>query len=446
MFAVVKEFFNFDAIALLMVSLSLFTGMCVMGFSWRYMKGDNRFRIFFVYITLLIGSIVIMTIANHILLFYGAWCLGNLFLVRLMVHKTSWVAAKNSGLLAGKNYLIGALSIAAALFLLYLYTGETSITTLVKNPPKSPVIYPIVALLFLGAMTQSAIWPCHRWLISSLNSPTPVSAIMHAGLVNGGGFLLARFAPLYFEIPNMLAIVFIIGMISALLGTFWKLIQCDVKSTLACSTMGQMGFMFVQCGLGLFPCAIAHLMTHGMFKAYLFLSSGTAAQEKRYDKKIRFTFSSFSCALFCGVIGSLCFSLTSGKSWITGDSTIVLMTVVLISAVQGAISLLTLRTRFRMPVALLFSSIMYAFYGLIVSLMTNVMKPMEIMQPQSLQFFHIGAIGIMVLSWLLIVLFKNTSSKKSSQPWILKTYVMALNASQPHPSTVTAHRNHYKYQ
>ena len=106
---------------------------------------------------------------------------------------------------------------------------------------------------------------------------------MHAGLINGGGFLLARFAPMLAIQPPILNLIFIAGITTALLGTLWKLMQSDVKRMLACSTMGQMGFMIAQCGLGLFPAAVAHLSWHGLFKAYLFLSTGSAAKEKRLD-------------------------------------------------------------------------------------------------------------------------------------------------------------------
>ena len=87
---------------------------------------------------------------------------------------------------------------------------------------------------------------------------------MHAGLVNGGGFLIVRFAPLYLNYPGILNIIFIIGLSTAIMGTLWKLMQSDIKRMLACSTMAQMGFMIAQCGLGLFSAAIAHIILHGL--------------------------------------------------------------------------------------------------------------------------------------------------------------------------------------
>ena len=106
-----------------------------------------------------------------------------------------------------------------------------------------------------------------------MTSPTPASALMHAGFVNGSGILLTLFAALIFA-SNTMDLLFIIGGLTAVIAQFTKLLQVNVKQKLACSTIAQMGFMIMQCGLGYFNAAIAHLILHGFYKAYLFLSSG----------------------------------------------------------------------------------------------------------------------------------------------------------------------------
>jgi NAD(P)H-quinone oxidoreductase subunit 5 len=300
-------------------------------------------------------------------------------------------------------------------------------------------------LLLIGAMTQSAIWPFHRWLTSSLNSPTPVSAIMHAGLVNGGGFLLTRFAPLYLEHSTLLTVIFAIGLVSALLGTLWKLMQSDVKRMLACSTMGQMGFMLIQCGLGLFPAAVAHLVWHGMFKAYLFLASGGAAQEKRFDLSYPPNPFTFICALICGVIGSIGFSYATCKSWFADDTTLLLMVVAFLAASQFALSILCHKIRQKIPLALAATILMGLVYGSSVRLIEWMMEPMLLMHPQPLNALHIAGIIVLTLTWLLFLFIRNKDKTIESPAWILKGYVKSLNASQPHPPTVTTHRNHYQY-
>jgi NAD(P)H-quinone oxidoreductase subunit 5 len=128
--------------------------------------------------------------------------------------------------------------------------------------------------LLLAAMVQSALVPFHTWLLSSMTAPTPASALMHAGFVNAGGVLLVRFAPVVTVEPGFMLVVTLVGATSALLGKLLKSVQADVKTRLGCSTTGQMGFMIMQAGLGFFGAAITHLLLHGCYKAYLFLSAG----------------------------------------------------------------------------------------------------------------------------------------------------------------------------
>jgi NAD(P)H-quinone oxidoreductase subunit 5 len=439
--------FHVDELATLVISLVVFIGLCVGSFARRYLKGDTKYHAFFTKLILLIVSVSIMISTNNLILLFISWCLSNALLVLLMIHKSRWQAAKASGLLALKNYLFGAVCIATAFTLFYSITGEVSVASLLKlhDNNESNLILPALIFLLIGAMTQSAIWPFHRWLISSLNSPTPVSAIMHAGLVNGGGLLLTRFAPLYLEHSHFLTTIFVVGMATALLGTFWKLMQSDVKRMLACSTMAQMGFMFAQIGLGLFPAAIAHLVWHGMFKAYLFLASGAAAQEKRFDLNYPPKPIAFSSALICGTIGSLGFAFATGKSWFSGDTTLVLLVVSFLSSSQFALSLLSRETLKNLVPTLLFTYIFGLIHGGSVQLIAWAMEPMQLMQPQTLNIFHMVGICALALAWLAT--FFNPIYKQMNKPssWMLKLYVTALNASQPAPSTVTSHRNHYTH-
>lgn len=441
----IKSLFNFDPIAMIMLTLILFIGTCVGSFSLRYMKGDSRYGMFFFYLSLLIISIGMLACADHLLLFFTGWCVSNILLVRLMIHKSSWKAARNSGILAAKNYFFGAVCVASALLMLNFETGETSIKALTQHNFKPSVIIPTLLLLMIGGMTQSGIWPFHRWLVSSLNSPTPVSAIMHAGLVNGGGFLIARFAPLFLGQSHILNVIFLIGITTAIIGTFYKLLQSNIKQMLAFSTMGQMGFMIAQCGLGLFPAAIAHLTTHGMFKAYLFLASGSAAQEKRHKTAYPPKAFAFMSCLICGLLGSYCFSITSGKLWLSTDTTLVLTVIVFLTASQSALSILSLKMQFGVLVASIVTSVLCLAYGSVMSLMIKIMQPTLLMTPQPLNLLHIAAIILLMLSWLSILFFKNISKINPLRPWVMRGYVTALNKSQPHPKTVTSCRNHYKY-
>jgi len=363
-----------------------------------------------------------------------------------MIHKPQWRAALNAGLLAAKTLALGFASLSCAFIILYYQTGETSIHVILERfDPNNPLSTAAMVLILIAAMAQSSIWPFNRWLLSSLNSPTPISAIMHAGLINGGGFLLARFAPMYLSKPSMLILIFGLGIITAFLGTLWKLIQHDVKRMLACSTMGQMGYMFAQCGLGLFPAAIAHLCWHGMFKANLFLSSNSAAQEKRFYVDEEITWNKFSLAVLFGFIASYFFSIGIHSDWLANDTKLILIGLSFITASQFSLSLLINSAWQKLPIMILASLIAY-LYGCSVHLIELLFQPMHLSHPQPLSIAHILGFILFVLLWVITV-FKGRLSKSIKIQHLLQIlYMKSLNASQPHPSTITWHRNHYRYK
>jgi NADH-quinone oxidoreductase subunit L len=181
----------------------------------------------------------------------------------------------------------------------------------------------ITLLIFLGAMTKSAQFPLHMWLPDSLYAPTPVHALLHAGIINAGGFLLARLAPLYDLNPPTLHLVFAVGMVTALLGSSMMLVQNDIKKTLGYSTIGQMGFMIMECGLGAYGLAIFHLIAHGLFKGTIFLNCGhvihAARQEPRFpakgEEKDRSQFSTLT--------------------WLTGFVTTLILPLIIVLAAHG---------------------------------------------------------------------------------------------------------------
>ena len=428
--------FNFDSLAMIMITLVGFIGVIVAKFSINYMKGDKKYRSFFILLFLLITTIILMVTADHLLVFILAWSLSNFTLVKMMIHKSAWRAAKESGLLTAKTYLLGFVSIFIAFILLYIATGEASIKAIINQKNDSPLILIALIFILIAAMTQSAIWPFHKWLISSLNSPLPVSAIMHAGLVNGGGFLIVRFAPLYLNYPGILNIIFIIGLSTAIMGTLWKLMQSDIKRMLACSTMAQMGFMIAQCGLGLFSAAIAHIILHGLFKSYLFLSTGSAAGEKRLELHYPPSLMSFVCALICGVLGSYIFALISDRAWLTPDTSFLLVSGAFIGATGLALPILRNNLLIKLPLALFATSFAGAIYGLNIRILENILEPLDLFQPQALNILHIIGLVLLALFWLMVIFVRHMSSR---------LYVRALNSSQPNPKTITTHRNYYKY-
>lgn len=439
----IANLFHFDSLALISTALILFISSVVFVYSKTYLNGDRNKSSFLLMIGLITISLIATFSANNIFLLCFFWLLSNILLVLMMIYKTSWKQAVESGLTALKNFIFGFVCLSAAVYILHLESDSYLISQIINYQNFSEKTLILSCLLILiAALSQSAIYPFNSWLLSSLNSPTPASAIMHAGLVNGGGILLAKFAPLFFKAPDILTIAFVLGIFSAILGTLWKLIQSNVKAMLACSTMSQMGFMVAQCGVGLFPAAIAHLFWHAMFKAYLFLASPGSWQEKRLDLGYPPKTSSFVLSLICGIFGALIFAKINHIKIADLQSTLVLVAVCFIAATQVALTIIDHSPIKKLFPAFVLSSSLSAIYASSVVFIEKIM-PAQIWQPQPLNFWHIAAILLLLFMWLFRLFWIKANHLN---PLFSRFYVWALNASQPKLSTVTSNRNQYNYR
>jgi NAD(P)H-quinone oxidoreductase subunit 5 len=138
-----------------------------------------------------------------------------------------------------------------------------------------PHLHLIALLLAVAALLKSAQFPAHGWLLEVMETPTPVSALLHAGIINAGGFLILRFGEVMVQSVPALELLAVVGALTALFGSVVMLTQTSVKVALAHSTIAQMGFMLLQCGLGAFSAALLHIVAHSLYKAHAFLSSGS---------------------------------------------------------------------------------------------------------------------------------------------------------------------------
>jgi NAD(P)H-quinone oxidoreductase subunit 5 len=272
-----------------------------------------------------------------------------------------------------------------------------------------------------------------------------VSAIMHAGLVNGGGFLLARFSLLFLQLPHGLMYIFIAGIITAILGNIWKLLQHDIKKMLACSTMAQMGFMFMQFGLGLFPAALTHLVFHSFFKAYLFLNADSIACEKKISSQENISLIGFLLSMICGLCGAATFVFFSHKNIATLNTNFILFLLVFITNTQIALTILT-----HYPVKRFLFSLMYVngfslFYGLSVYSIEYLLKPSLLTYPQPLNALYIISMCLFLFLWILSLFHHYFDALCTRYKIFQQLYVLMLNLSQPTANTITTHRNDYQY-
>jgi len=278
-----------DRLSSIMILLITGVSTVVQVYSLRYLLGDAGYFRFFSVVGIETGILVLLVTSQNLLLLFLFWQLMSLGLFLLMTHNRS---RKSSLLAARKTFLIHR--IGDAFFLVGILLAYHAFHTLdigrmagiLKDPaalPEGWIIPGITLCLFVGCMAKSAQFPLHVWLPDTMETPTPVSALMHAGIVNVGGYLMNRTSLLFAHSPLTMHIVFLAGFVTALFGSSTMLTQSDIKRKLGFSTMGQMGYMTMECGLGAFSLAVFHLIAHGIFKATLFLESGMGIQIARQD-------------------------------------------------------------------------------------------------------------------------------------------------------------------
>lgn len=260
----------------------------VHAYSVRYMQDDSGYRRFFVLLDLITFSILLTVLSGNLILLVLGWHLIGVFLFFLLFHNLSSDQAGRYAVWTFLVHRIGDLFLIVAVGLL-AYTYKTfHLQTILEEVSKgnSPLVETVGILLVLSAFAKSAQVPFHIWLPYTMAGPTPVSALMHAGIVNAGGFLINRFAPLYSQAEYGLHLAFWVGLLTAILGSALMLMQTDIKKALGYSTVGQMGYMIMECGVGAFALAIYHLIAHGIFKATLFMGSGNVIHHARKDPNI----------------------------------------------------------------------------------------------------------------------------------------------------------------
>jgi NAD(P)H-quinone oxidoreductase subunit 5 len=209
----------------------------------------------------------------------GAWIATSIALHKLLLFYPDRVQAKRA---ARKKFVCARLSdaalIGAAILLALTYntTDLAGILAAARAEGADTMAVVAAGLIAFAALLKSAQFPTHGWLTEVMETPTPVSALLHAGVINAGGFLLIRFADVMLNAPGVLAVLVMIGGFTAVFGGAVMLAQPAVKTSLAWSTVAQMGFMILQCGLALFPLALLHIVAHSLYKAHAFLASGMA--------------------------------------------------------------------------------------------------------------------------------------------------------------------------
>lgn len=407
-------------------------GIVVARYSIRFLEDDPKSEHFKKNLAFTLSFVFSMLLAPNLVLFSISWAAASYFLHKLLTHFSNRQGAIKA---ARQKFWINRLGdifivIAGGILLNVFKTLEfNTIFAMAENTflIKDNYILLNTASIFLvlGAMTKSAQFPFHHWLPNTMETPTPVSAIMHAGIINAGGYLIIRMAPFLSSTPLALSLLAIIGSFTAFWATIVMFTQVNVKKNLAYSTIAQMGFMMLQCGLGAFSIATVHIIGHAFYKAYAFLSSGTATdfgRLNRYFPKQQIT-NKFRNSFLLGatsivlVVGSLMYT---GVNVLENPGVFILLIVLALAASQ-----MILNSKDKFEAVLFASSIVLIYLGLtnFMTILLEGIVPANVSMPGI-----VGVVTVLISAGFFIALYliQNSLDKISQTEVGKQIYVKAL--------------------
>lgn len=313
--------FRYDTLSIIMLSMISILSFIVIRFSHNYLDGDDKQSIFIGRLSATIASVQLLVISGNLGVLFISWVLTSVFLQRLLLFYKDRPRAK---IAATKKFIVarvGDLSLLIAFYLLYIRFDSGNLEIIFQSiQSKGSIggIEDIAILIGIAAILKSAQFPLHGWLIEVMETPTPVSALLHAGLLNAGPFIVIRMANII-ELSEYTSIfLIVIGGLTAVFASIVYLTQTSIKTALGYSSIAHMGFSLFVCGLGLYPAALLHLVAHSFYKAHAFLSSGSAIEVVQTSKLNSNKRIGNPLRIFAGII--LGFSTYALFAWMWGVS------------------------------------------------------------------------------------------------------------------------------
>ncbi|MCR9085796.1 MAG: oxidoreductase [Rhodobacteraceae bacterium] len=272
-----------DTVAAVMAVLVSFVGWVVVRFSGSYLDGEAREGAFHGQLLATVAAVLVLVLSANLAVTVAAFLAIGVLLRQLLLFYPDRMAARRAAAKFSLVWGVGDAVLILAAGLLWASAGSLNIATLQTAFPDGLTLTAQIAvgLIVLCALLKTAAFPLHGWLTEVMEAPTPVSALLHAGIINAGGLLLIRFAELIQASPVAMTALVMLGGATALFGALVMLTQGAVKTALAWSTVSQMGFMILQCGLGLWALALLHIVAHSLYKAHAFLNSSTGVRAVR---------------------------------------------------------------------------------------------------------------------------------------------------------------------
>ena len=283
-----------DPLSAVMILVVTGVGFIIHVYSIGYMAHESGFGRYFTYMNLFVFSMLTLVLADNFLLMFVGWEGVGLCSYLLIGYWFEKKSASDAGKKAFIVNRVGDFGFLIALFMIFWHVGSLNFSDVIQAAPTvfaagGATITAICILLFVGATGKSAQIPLFVWLPDAMEGPTPVSALIHAAtMVTAGVYMIVRTNLLYIMAPDALMVVAIVGAVTAIFAATIGLAQNDIKRVLAYSTISQLGYMFLACGVAAFTAGIFHLMTHAFFKALLFLGSGSVIHAMSGQKDMRY--------------------------------------------------------------------------------------------------------------------------------------------------------------
>lgn len=311
-----------DLVSSAMLVLVSTLAVVVVRYSRTYLAGERGLDRYARSLLAIIASVTAVVISNHLGFLLAGWIATGIFLHQLL---SFYPTRRQAVIVAHKAFLLGRvadLCFVGSLAVMSTELGSLRIDALNASAARlsgalAPGLQLATVLLVLGVLLKTAQLPFHGWLLQVMEAPTPVSALLHAGVVNIGGFVMVRLSPLMAHAPLAQDVLLGVGLVTALVGSLVMMTRMSIKLVLAWSTIAQMGFMLVQCGLGAWHLALLHLLAHSFYKAHAFLTSGSVVGTWRgasllHSRKPLWA-TAVAVALLCSAAGPFyaAFTLTS---------------------------------------------------------------------------------------------------------------------------------------
>lgn len=431
-----------NVLTVIMFLLVAFVGMIVARYSKTYMDGDEHEGRFHRWLALTLGSFLTLIVTGNMWGFWVSWVATSLCLHELLAF---YRGRPGAVLAARKKYILHriadvSLLMAFVLIVRVLHTAQwaglaSALTHMSGSLPGTLQV--AVGLIVLSAILKSAQFPSHGWLIQVMEAPTPVSALLHAGIIYTGTFLILRASPLIAHIGWAGGwagdVLVVVGLVSIVIASLTMMTVTNIKGSLAYSTCAQMGFMVMECGLGLYSIAVLHILAHSVYKAHAFLASGSVVEHFRAPALVASIGTSlWQVVLGLGIAVMMAVGIGAGFGvmLLQQPALIAMAAILTVGMTQLLLQALNARAigtgTLLLRVGALSSLVCTAYFGLHVGFVYLLGTSVPI-DPVHTDLIQKGLLGFIGLAFLALLLIQQFLPRLSQMPFWQAAYVHFYN-------------------